>query len=1062
MFRLLTQCSRSALVWCSIVAVCLGACGDDGGGSDPEADLPRSNGLFTYAPGAEGSAPGYYVEVDVRGQTETLTSNETELRLVTEAGYARARSEEAKAATGVAAALTEPVQPTMPAGAQRPLLIPSLSFGSQSVSDPSPRSMETMLAQLENQVPIRVNRPGSQELRDNDGDGIPEDSELPACTGGQLTGCSDNCPFVKNPEQIDENLDRVGDACEDDPDGDGINNDGDNSGTDGDAPCASVQTENCDDNCPNVPNARQWDVDEDGVGDVCDTDRDGNGTADLSEGAVDHDNDGVSTADEGDVDSDGDGSPDYLDPDDDGDGIPSREENDNDSNRDSDGDGIPDSRDPDSDNDGIADGNEGNRDTDGDGIPDYQDEDDDGDGIPTSEEYDGDDQDTDGDGTPNHLDGNPDDGCEERKIGARYQTIPTFNGFTFWTSWSGGVSTLGGPCVATEAFASCGLTDYTWAIHSAPDAVYFSLQLSQGNALPPDLAGFSITESFGAMYSPARDPSFISGNQLSAGRNLSISFEAAGFFQGWTILERTDAEGKGFGFAPPARFMQMDVGVGISIGLLDLFGLSFFPSIGISVTDGGITIKDGPGANAPAALILISGWGDSCPGTSPSSVNAARSARTKQTQAAGASDALLGLRTSVSDAAQSSPTSVTGAYRQDIGASMVPFTDLLTTTSGFGSAQNVPAPTMGDWFSEFTRRDGAQACENCVNMSIDGLVARTGRAAADSGGSLTQRTGREQVDQFMNAWPERERAASLMNLAVGGSINAGTELAFAVSAIRRGEPNRYVSSQIVDIPVVINESAGFTVTAQEIADLTGFDAADIEGATVCVENNPKVDRVCGLIKDGKLTGNITPNSPEPWILPVEVDLSTAVGRFGDADVSRWTVRPAIRRFVVEAGPASRAALVAPGTIKSGAPVTLNVSIVDAGGFLKRTQAEYRLYDGSGTLIETVSNEDGAASFQVQPTPQTPSIAAVDTRTVGTSAGDVPGYVIDGTFFSRDASVRIDGRDIEDIGYLFSIPDSRSLGIAVVAGTPELSSGSHEFVVVNPGGAASNAFSASIP
>lgn len=1051
-----------------MLTACLGACGDDGDGSDPEANIPRSNGLFTYEPGQEGAAPGYYVEVDVAGQSETLTSNESEVRLVTEAEYERAASEAAqdtKALADVDVSSREIVETPLPVGSRRALSIPSISFGTQSVSDPSPRNMSTMLAQLDNQVPIRRLRPGSQELRDDDGDGIPEDSNLPACTGGQLTGCSDNCPFVKNPEQIDENLDRVGDVCEDDPDGDGINNDGDNSGTAGDTPCDSVQTENCDDNCPNVPNSRQWDVDDDGVGDVCDTDRDGNGVADLSEGSIDHDNDGVPTADEGDVDSDGDGSPDYLDPDDDGDGIPSRTENDDDGTpdpkRDSDNDGIPDSRDPDSDNDGIDDGNEGNRDTDGDGTPDFQDDDDDGDGIPTEREYDGDDQDTDGDGIPNHLDSNPDDGCEDRKIGKIYQTIPTFNGFTFWTSWSGGVSFLGGPCVATDAFQSCGLTDYTWAIHSAADGIYFSLQLSQGNAVPPDLAGFSITESFGAMYSPAVDPSFISGNQMSSGRNLSISFSVGNFFQGWTILEKTDADGNAFGFAPPSRFMQMDVGVGISIGLLDFFGLGFFPSIGISVTDGGITIKDGAGPNAPSAFLLIGGWGDRCPSTPSDLSDVVNDVARKQDNQP--SNALSQWNARASEAAQSSPGSVADSYRRDVGASMSPLTNMLSQTSGFGSAQNVPAPTAGDWFSEFTGRTGAAACAACANMSIDGLIARTGQAVADSGGSVNQLTGsaRVQADQFMNAWPERENMATLMNYAAGGSINAGTELAFAISAIRRGDPNRFASSQIIDIPVVINTPAEFTVTAQEIADLTGFDAADIEGATVCVENNPKVDRVCGEIEDGQLTGSITPSSPEPWILPVEVDLSTAVGRFGDADVSRWSVRPAIRRFVVEPGPATRVALAAPGTIKSGAPITLNAITLNVDGFPTREAAEFRLYDGTGALVDTITTDEGAATFQVQPTPQTPIITAVDSQTVSTGGGDVPGYVIRGSLLSRDAMILIDGRDIEDIGYLYTVADSHGIGIAVVSGTTELSSGNHEFVVVNPGGA-SGAFSATIP
>jgi hypothetical protein len=1010
--------------------------------------------------------------VDVDGSSETITSNELELRLLDEDDYERATDEaREETANAVQNMLADGQPDTMEGLARsaasrpnallasssgksvqdRPLRLPSISFGANEREDPNPRTFESIHEELDNRVPIIPSGVGAQQLQDDDGDGIPEDPDLAACTGGQVTNCSDNCPFVENPDQADEDLDRIGDACEGDPDGDGVDSDGDGSGTEGDAPCDSVAVEDCDDNCPNVPNPRQWDVDDDGIGDVCDTDRDGNGIADLDEGSVDHDNDGVPTEDEGDVDSDGDGSPDYLDPDDDGDGIPSAQENEGeqgiDPDLDSDDDGIPDSRDSDSDGDGISDGNEGTRDTDGDGVPDSKDSDDDGDGTPTADEYDGDDQDTDGDGIPNHLDGNPDDGCSERKLGARYQTIPTFNGFTFWTAWTAGVSTLAGPCVVTDAYSSCGLADYTWAIHSAEDGIYFSLQTSQGNAIPPDLAGFSISESFGSMYSTDPDPAFISADTMSNGQNLSIAYEVLGFFQGWTILE-----GPGGGFFPPGRFMQMDVGVGFSIGLLDIFGLAFLPSISVAVTDGGITIKDGQGEGAPSAFILIGGWGDRCPGEGSQPAVQAK-------QAGGPSPALATYRDRVNAAATTTPTSVDSSYRQDVGSAMAPMLDMMTTTTGFGSAQNVPAPSVGDWFGEFTSRETGEACTNCVNMSIDGIITRTGQAASASNGSVSELTGRarEQAGQFLNAWPERERMASLMNVAAGGSINAGTELAYSVAAVRRGEPYRFVSEQIVDVPVTINESAEFTVTAQEIADLVGFPAADIEGATVCVENNPKVDRVCGTIEGGELTGSITPDSPEPWILPVTVNLSTAVGRFGDANVEAWTVRPAVRRFLVDPGPASRAVLAAPGTIKSGAPVTLNVTTVSEDGYVTQGQAEFRLYDGTGTLLETKTAEGGAATFQIQPTPKTPSIAEVRTQTVGVGGEDVPGYVIDGELISRDATILIDGRDVDDIGYLYTVQDSKSVGIAVVEGTSELSSGSHTFEVQNPGGESSGEF-----
>jgi streptogramin lyase len=141
---------------------------------------------------------------------------------------------------------------------------------------------------------------------DTDGDGWPDDE--------------DNCPDDANPDQSDLNDDGFGDVCQDalagpDSDGDGIPDDG------GDAPCAHLETVDCDDNCPDVANPDQSDVDGDGEGAACETnDADLDGADDDFDNCLD-----VFNPDQSDVNNDGVGDvcQDALaGPDSDGDGIP--------------------------------------------------------------------------------------------------------------------------------------------------------------------------------------------------------------------------------------------------------------------------------------------------------------------------------------------------------------------------------------------------------------------------------------------------------------------------------------------------------------------------------------------------------------------------------------------------------------------------------------------------------------------------------------------------------------------------------------------------------------------
>ncbi len=176
-----------------------------------------------------------------------------------------------------------------------------------------------------------------------------------------INDANDNCVLIANTGQWDKDKDGIGNECDDDIDGDGFSNEEEKQRGSLAWNASSIPVEGVDsdldgvpdqiDNCTDVSNQGQWDKDNDGIGNECDDDIDGDGVLNQIEldlgtkvwdrlsfpnidqlddsdldGVVDSIDNCINVSNQGQWDKDNDGIGNACDDDIDGDGFTNAEE----------------------------------------------------------------------------------------------------------------------------------------------------------------------------------------------------------------------------------------------------------------------------------------------------------------------------------------------------------------------------------------------------------------------------------------------------------------------------------------------------------------------------------------------------------------------------------------------------------------------------------------------------------------------------------------------------------------------------------------------------------------
>lgn len=376
----------------------------------------------------------------------------------------------------------------------------------------------------------------------------------------------------------------------------------------------------------------------------------------------------------------------------------------------------------------------------------------------------------------------------------------------------------------------------------------------------------------------------------------------------------------------------------------------------------------------------------------------------------------------------------------------------LASPSSSDISQDSPSATQADLSASFFAHSGSELCASCNDNSIDSFLfrMREGLTAVDGDAQQTQAVAAERFSEYQRSAP----GAVPYALAQRYGSNA-LRLAYLAheeqSATLRGDSNRYLSAEIVDIEAQVGQPTSISLTKEEIAELVGLPVESLLGATVTVDASPHLEPANFVLANEGLSLEITPANTDSLLVRIDVDLTTALGPLPN-DVAEWTVRPAMRRIHPKSGDAAAISLGAPLRSLAGNSLTLTALVTDDKYAPVDSGVMVQFFDGRDRLLGESPVVRGTAQLKVSLEASVPVIANVELRQI--LQNDIPadGIEISGFEISQDAKVLVDGNSLADTDTAFAILSSKS--IVILLEGSGIGPGKHQLQVLNPGSIAS--------